>query len=225
MFSDQFNVFSSGGGIEVKFDGLSIQIPEERRSLTAIRSYLESFALKQQRVLYAMVVDDAQLNLAQPMPATNGFSCIEAETTTLNELPLKLIQAAAQQNFTAQERVQNAVSLVIINEIETARELWWKLVPDLKAPLLTLSLLPENICGPENGNASLMQLRKWQLQQLAGVIQDVDGICESDDTAALAELLEKRVLPWLEKLQETINLWHNTVLAETGRLCLAATAQ
>lgn len=71
--------------------------------------------------------------------------------------------------------------LVLINEGVGAREFWWRLAPDLKAPLLTLSLVPEFACGPANGRASLTQLRKWQLQQLAGIIREVDEAWWTED--------------------------------------------
>ena len=57
-----------------------------------------------------------------------------------------------------------------------ARELWWNLARQLKEPVLTLSLLPDNACGPANGRASLTQLRKWQLEQIAAIIKDVDAV-------------------------------------------------
>jgi len=78
---------------------------------------------------------------------------------------------------------------------------------------LTLSLLPEGICGPNHGQASLMQLRKWQLQQLGTVIQDVNNACEWNDPVVLSDALELRVLPWLAKLQESLELWQQTILS------------
>ena len=83
----------------------------------------------------------------------------------------------------------------------------------LKEPLLTLSLLPENQCGPANGRASLLQLRKWQLQQLGGIIQDVDAVADSADTTELSAALERRVLPWLENLHDSLRMFLETVLA------------
>jgi len=109
--------------------------------------------------------------------------------------------------------VQTAVDLVLINEADRARELWWSLSLALKEPLLTLSLLPEGICGPGEGQASLMQLRKWQLQQLGAVIQDVNNACEWDNPLVLSDALEIRVLPWLTKLQEFLTLLQETILS------------
>ena len=83
----------------------------------------------------------------------------------------------------------------------------------LKEPLLTLSLLPEGIYHAPEGQVSLMQLRKWQLQQLGSVIQDVNSACEWDCPTVLSDALEKRVLLWLDKLHDSLNLWHETILS------------
>ena len=198
--------------ITARLDGLTVELPPERRSFAAIRSYLESIALQRQRILCALFVDGEPANLTQPA-AGPDFSCVEAETMSLNEVPVQLIKAALQQTASARQQVESAVALVLINEICPARELWWNLVGTLKEPLLTLSLLPENICGPSNGRASLTQLRKWQLQQLGCVIHDVDEICQTQDATALAEALEKRVLTWLDNLQKSLELWLETVLS------------
>jgi len=103
----------------------------------------------------------------------------------------------------------------MINNLNQARELWWSLSTNFKEPLLTLSLLPDHICGPDNGRASLSQLRKWQLQQLGCIIQDVDEASRSEDTTALSDALEKRALPWLGSLLESMNLWNGSAFSES----------
>ncbi len=213
-----FESFSTGE-VEVKLDGVPVEIPAERRSFVAIRSYLEALALQQQRILCALNVDGESVNLSHPRIAWKGFSHVEAETMSLNEVPAQLIKAALQQATTLRARVQTAVELVLINDVPQARELWWNLSTILKEPLLTLSLLPDNICGPNNGRASLTQLRKWQLEQLGGIIQDIDDASQVDDTALLSDALEKRALPWLDCLLESLNLWNETVTADSASPC------
>ena len=207
---------SSSGPIEVKLDGCIVELPIERSSFSAIRSYLESLALQQQRILCALHVDGEPVNLTQPRSPSQSFSIIEGETMSLNDVPAQLIRGALQQTDTARARLQSVVELVLINNPQIARELWWSLSTALKEPLLTLSLLPDTICGPEHSGASLTQLRKWQLQQLGCVIQDVDDACSMGDTTLLSEVLEKRVLPWLDKLFESLSLWHETLLSKPG---------
>jgi hypothetical protein len=174
-------------------------------------AYLDFLALQQQRILCWLSVDGEPANLTQAGRRIQSFSQIEAETMGLAEVPSQLIKAALQQATTARTRVQSAVELVLINNGRRARELWWSLSVSLKEPLLTLSLLPDSICGPDNGRATMAQLRKWQLQQLGSLIQDADAACESDDTIALAEALETRVLPWLNKLHESLQMWSEAV--------------
>jgi hypothetical protein len=131
----------------------------------------------------------------------------------LSDVPSQLIKAALQQTISLRDRVQSAVGLVLINERKHAHELWWGLSLALKEPLLTLSLLPENIYGATEGQASLTQLRKWQLEQLGAVIQDVNNACEWDSPTVLSDVLETRVLPWIDRLQTSLTLWHETMMA------------
>lgn len=200
--------------VQITLDGLSVTPPLEYRSLPAIRCYLEALALSKQRVLCSLSIDDEPVNLALPLVRTRGFCRVQAETISLDEKPVLLLKTALQQADHARECVETAVTLVLINDIVVARELWWNLAQQLKEPVLTLSLLPDDACGPDNGRASLTQLRKWQLEQIAVIIKEVDAVCRAEDTIPLSNALESRVLPWLQNLMELIILWHET--ARTG---------
>lgn len=205
--------------IEVTLDGLRVDLPPQRRTLNAIRSYLETMAMKHQRIVCSFIVDGRRTNLDQPLFNAKKFSKVEAESIDLDQMPLQLIKTALQQTAQARQAVLSAAVQVLINDGVMARECWWNLTKDLKAPLLTLSLLPETICGPANGRASLLQLRKWQLQQLASVIETVDDACWSEDTSVLSNALENCAVPWLDKLEESLDLWHKTLLAGNRELC------
>jgi len=150
--------------IEVMLDGQPVGLPPQRRSLTAIRSYLETLALEQQRILWSFKVEGEAAGSARQ------FLRVTGQTIGLAQMPLQLVENAIQQTGQAHAAVQRAVSQVMINEAARGAELWWSLAQGLKQPLLTLSLLPEAVCGPANGSASPMQLRRWQLEQLAGII-------------------------------------------------------
>jgi hypothetical protein len=201
--------------VEVKLDGFPLEIPAERRTLGGICSYLESMALHQQRILCSLSVDGAPINLTQPPDEAMTFASVEAETMGLSDVPSQLIKAALQQTISLRDRVQSAITLVLINDRKQALGLWWGLSLALKEPLLTLSLLPENIYGAGEGQASLAQLRKWQLEQLGMVIQDVNIACEWDNPTILSDVLETRVLPWLDRLRSSLDLWHETTLANS----------
>ena len=203
------------GAVAVKLDGLAVSVPSERRTFAAIRSHLESLALKNRRILCALCVDGEQVNLIEPRRHTKPFVSIEGETMTMSQVPAQLISAALQQTTNVRAQVQSAVELMLINDSRRARELWWSLAVTLKEPLLTLSLLPENIFTPADGSASPMQLHQWQLEQLGCVIQDVDNSCDAEDPTVLADALEKRALPWLDKLHVSLKLWLETILLET----------
>jgi len=194
-------------------DGMPVDLPAEHRSLNAIRCYLEAAALEQQRVLCSLSVDGELVNLGQPLVTNGPFSRVEAGTADLKETSGLLLKTALWQAELARDYVETAVTLVLINDSRVARELWWNLARQLKEPILTLSLLPDDACGPGTGGASLTQLRKWQLEQVAAIIKDVDETCRLDNNIPLSNALETRVLPWLENLCDLIDLWHETAMA------------
>ena len=199
--------------LEVMLDGQPVGLPPQRRSLAAIRSYLEGRALEQQRILWSFSVEGDAASSGGPLSAPGQFLRVIGQTIGLAQVPLQLVENAIQQTAQVHAEVQCAVAQVMINEASRGHELWWNLTQGLKQPLLTLSLLPETVCGPANGSASLMQLRRWQLEQLACIIQEVDRVCQRDDLTALSDALEKRVLPWLDGLQETLALLRHTLVA------------
>jgi hypothetical protein len=199
--------------VAVFLDGLPVTIPAGRNSPNAIRCYLETLALENQRVICALSIDGYATNLSLPLPRYGKFSRIDAESVALDESVLLLLKTAYQQTNHARECVETALTLVLINDANVARELWWNLARQLKEPVLTLSLLPDHLCGQTHGSASLKQLRKWQLEQVASLIRHVDEACHSGDTINISDALENRVLPWLEKLGELIQLWHETAMA------------
>ncbi|MFM2083041.1 MAG: hypothetical protein RL380_1732 [Verrucomicrobiota bacterium] len=198
------------GELVVTLDGLPIEIPANRRSLTAIRAWLETTAMERQRVLCAFCVDGQP---AQLPSSAAGFARVDAESVCLDEMPLQLLKTARQQISLAREHVQSAVAVVLINDGAQAQEYWWKLAQELREPLLTLALMPDQAGGYANGAASPAQLRKWQLQQLAAIIREVDSACDAHDTFALSTALENRALPWLEKLHALVALWQDTLTA------------
>jgi hypothetical protein len=217
MHPELRNSASTGAGLQVMLDGQPVVLPAQRQSLAAIRSYLELLAMEQQRVLFSFRVDGARINLAAMLPTQKRFAKIEAETIDLPQVPLQLVKTAMVQTAEARDQVVSAITLVLINEAGWAREYWWNLLRLLKQPFLTLSLMPESAYGSQAAGASLMQLRTWQLQQLAAILKDVDEACWSEDPAALSNALEYRVLPWLHGMASSLELWNETL--SLGQRC------
>ena len=213
MHKSSFDPLESRDEIEVFLDGLAVELPSEPRSLNAIRCHLETLALESHRILYSLSVDGRPVNLALPLLNQRIFCRVEAGTVALEETSLLLLKKAFQQTDLARECVETALTLVLINDGRVAHEVWWNLASVLKEPVITLSLLPENTCEPFDNRTPLAQLRKWQLEQIAAIIRDVNEACHSEDTIPLSNALENRVLPWLQSLGELISLWHETVLA------------
>ena len=202
----------TAGTIEITLDGSPVEIPAGRSSLNSIRSHLDTLALSQQRVLSVLLVDGQPADLALSLACGVEFHHVEAESIALDCLPLLLLTTAQQQAERTRQAAEIALTLVLINHAAAARELWWDLARQLKEPVLTLSLMPENICRLCGGTA-FEQLRKWQLEQIAAIVREVDSVCGFEDTLKISDALEKRVLPWLRQLNEQIYLWRESVMA------------
>src|SRR5215472_9987468 len=144
-------------GLQVMLDGAPIRLPNQRRSLAAIRAHLEILAMERQRILYSFRVDGARINLSAMLPTQRPFTKIEAETIDLGQVPLQLVKTAMLQSAEAREQVLTSVTLTVINNAEWARENWWNLIRVVKQPLVTLSLMPESSYGSNTAGASLLQ--------------------------------------------------------------------
>lgn len=202
-----------GSRIEVFLDGKPVALPPLRCTLPAIRSYLERLAMSEQRIICAIFVDGRPLGPDEAISGAEMFARVEACSMDLAQVPLHLLDTARQQTVHARERVAMAVTTVLINTTRQAREHWWNLTRDLKLPLVTLSLVPSNFFRAPNGSASLLKLRKWQLQQLAVILKKVDETCWSADSLSLSNALESEVLTWLDGLRATLDLWYETISA------------
>jgi hypothetical protein len=213
MHKNPFGAAETRDGVEITLDGLPVGLPRGHRSFNAIRCHLETLALERHRILYSLSVDGQPVNLALPLLQQKSFCRVEAGTIALEETSLLLLKKAFQQTDLARECVETALTLVLINDGQVAHEVWWNLASVLKEPVITLSLLPENTCEPFDNRTSLVQLRKWQFEQIAAIIRGVNEACHSEDTIPLSNALENRVLPWLQSMSELISLWHETVLA------------
>jgi hypothetical protein len=158
MRNHSFDAPETRDEVEITLDGLPVGLPSGCRSLNAIRCRLETLALERQRILCSLNVDGQPVNLALPLLDQGTCRRVEAGTVALEETPVLLLTKALQQTAHAREYVETALTLVLINDGQVAREVWWNLASVLKEPVLTLSLLPENICQPVDNRTSLAQL-------------------------------------------------------------------
>ena len=203
---------------EIFLDGIPVEFSSlENHPLSAVRSHLETLALEKQCVLCAMEVDGLALDLGKASPELGRYTRVEAESVTLEDSEVLLLRTALQQISHVRDSVEAALTLVLINNGQVAREIWWNLAQQLKGPILTLSLLPDNVCPPAGGGASFKKIRKWQLEKVASITREMNLACRTGETLLISDVLEKRVLPWLGKLEDLTSLWYETVQA-AGRL-------
>ncbi len=197
----------------VLLDGSPVRLPPQRTSLAGICCYLETLAMERQRILCSVTVNGKPLDLSGAPAADVPVGHVMAVSIDLGEMPLQLVRTARIQAAHARASVLAAVPLVLINDGPQSRELWWNLAFEIKQPLVTLSLMPETSCGARTDRqVPLLQFRRWEIEQLAALIKEVDETCATEDPTALSNALETRVAPWVERFQLTLELWYDTLL-------------
>lgn len=201
------------GESEIFLDGIPVELPSGCRLLSTVRAYLETLSLQKQCVLCALTVDGLALNLGMPLPNLDKFTRVEAESVALEDSECLLLKIALQQIEHVRESVETTMTLVLINNGNVARELCWNLSLQLRGPILTLGLLPDHTCLPSSGCASFRKIRRWQLEQVANIIREVDRACRTGDTLLISDVLEKRVQSWLARLEDLVSLCLETTEA------------
>ncbi len=198
---------------EVFLDGVRVSVPAERRSLAGICAWLEMMALRQRRVISTVRADGRTIGPDISGSGLQNVQLIEAETMGLEQMPLQVIATALEQTDRLLDHTAAALAQMCINDATGAREIWWRLAGELKLPLVTLSLLPQN--APAVGAAATLQQRRWQLEQLAQIIQSLDQEAQDGTARGLIGALETRLWPWLRALRQTLLLQREVLAAGT----------
>lgn len=191
--------------VQITLDGQAVALPTKHgRSLQAIRSHLETIALKKHRVLFSLMVNGVPVNLGDSMSPFKTFQKVVARTIPFSQLSFQLVSVAADQVNALHERVQNLALQIMINDWRKAEELWWDLMPHLKDPLLTLSFVPASITTlPYGEEISEKALRKFT-QDLVVILEVIEAIVARHELLELSNALEQRVLPWLRAVGHCI---------------------
>jgi hypothetical protein len=202
---------------KVWLDGSTVQVPKQRQSLAAIRTFLERLAMQKRRVLSSVNVENVTDEHSNSDALPHGNTRIVAESISLDRLPLSVVERAQKQATEAFSRVESAVVLMTINTGQRANEMWWNIAHTLNRPVVTLALLSEASLKLPPASMNVLQVRNWQLEQLACLIAEVDQVAALEDPLALSEALEERVLSWLDNLIGGLELLHFSLL--TGLEC------
>lgn len=191
--------------VQITLDGQAVQLPAKHgRSLQAIRSHLETIALKKHRVLFSLMVNGVPVSLGDSMSPFKTFQKVVGRTIPFSQLSFQLASVAGDQVNALHERVQSLALQVMINDWAKAEELWWDLLPRLKDPLLTLSFVPQSISALPNGDEiSEKNVRRFT-DDLVRILEEIDAIILRRELIELSNALEQQVLPWLRAIGHCI---------------------
>lgn len=191
--------------VQVTLDGQAVELSSKQgRSLQAIRSHLETIALKKHRVLFSLMVNGVPINLGDPVSPFKTFQKVVGRTIPFSQLSIQLVSVAADQVNSLHERVQHLALQVMINDWSKAEELWWDLMPQLKDPLLTLSFVPQSIAALPNGEEiNEKSIRKFAAD-LVTIFEQMEAIIARKELLEFSNALEHQVLPWLRAVGHCI---------------------
>ena len=187
--------------IEVIMDGKPLELPEHiKRSLTAIRSYLESLALQHGRVVSFFTVDGIIINTIEDSLQIKAMQCVKADTVGFDELTRQLISTACDRLKDLHVTAENAITQILINEWPEVQTLWEKWQPDFKSPILVVNFLRE-LCGARLDE--LCCCNKTLGQHLAffnPLVDEIEAVVATRNILELSNSLEERYAPWLQQL-------------------------
>jgi hypothetical protein len=187
--------------VKIYLDGKAVTLPvETTNSLAAIRSHLELLALRQDRVLSALIVDGESVNLQQPPVLREGFRQVQAQSVGFGELGQELAGTAVGQTLAVYDRTQIAVALVLINSWAGASRMVQGLQADLRTLLIVMSFLQE-LCGAQFVNTIVNDLPLAQHWSNFGLIQQqIQAAVGQRSNLAVSDALERYLAPWLLRL-------------------------
>ncbi|NBV22187.1 MAG: hypothetical protein EBS05_09755 [Proteobacteria bacterium] len=128
--------------LQVYLDGELLALPPTPlRTLSGIRAFLTSEALRRQRMLCGISLDGWPVDTSTPLPTELSAKVVASRTTSFQDLPAHLVQLAREQAINLQSKLERTSLRMAINEAAAARQLWWNLVPELHELLVTLCLV------------------------------------------------------------------------------------
>ncbi|MDX1951819.1 MAG: hypothetical protein SFY81_06520 [Verrucomicrobiota bacterium] len=199
--------------VQVTLDGAPVALDAlHSHSLSGIRCHLEQLALERQRVLFSLAVNDIPVSLGKQPISVEHFNKVAGRTIGFNQLALQLVSVAEEQAGKLKGRIEEVSLQVLINDWPSARELWWKLLPDLKDPLLTLSFLPGAIERLPNGHEIGPKAIQGYIAKLVEIVEEIEQSLPSEDPVELSTRMETALLPWINQVCQALFRFHGPEL-------------
>jgi hypothetical protein len=198
----------NSSSLRITIDDQPIELPDWLAdSLTSIKTYLECWAMKKDRVLWTLQVDGSNVNLADVTVPLPSFNNIRAGTITFEELSGRLIKAGREKVTELRFAIEQAILVVLINDWEIAEGLWYEWEPQLREPVLSLRALRELQTGKREDIFDYEPLAQCadELELICNEVQMLFGKPEAErsitDIVTFSEILEFTVVPWLTRFE------------------------
>jgi hypothetical protein len=211
------------GSGRVLLDGSVLTVPtEHRHSLATLLSHLELTALRRQRVLASLTIDDQPVRIAESGESedfSEDWREIKATSISFGNLSRRLIGSATVNLQALRNGVEQAVLEVMINEPKILEPIWSRWHPDVLNTLAVFNLLRQlwhaDRFDSWIGPAELQR----HCEEIDHLVCDIQlaflSPAEPDATAvslALSELFEHRLLPWLDQTNRLLHQLHENIV-------------
>ena len=193
---------------KILLDGKKVEIPaNSMQSLAEVRAHLELLALRQDRVLASLTVDGEPISLSQVSCVKGGFSLVQAFSIGFSELAESVASTTRLQVCELKSKVDNAVTLVLINPWGPALKYLTQVEAELRTLLVVLHFLQELTGSPmmniQFGNRTLLE----HLSEFLSIINCIDQAEIQQDVITLSDVLENKLSPWLQTLIGYLSNW------------------
>ncbi|MBC8003398.1 MAG: hypothetical protein H7X97_12495 [Opitutaceae bacterium] len=196
--------------LEVSLDGEPVVMPPTQLlSWPEIVDCLKQRALASERVLSVLLVDGVVRTGDEEILSGTPPKSVLAISVTFQELGGETIRIAREQVRRLAKQLEAAQLLILINDWRVAEQLWWELMPDLRAPLLELNFLWELggarlLPSPQSG-VSLSELA----ERLGHIQAQVEiQLRQRGDVVGLVTSLEENLGQWIRQLDGLLDSLH-----------------
>lgn len=183
-------------------DGSPVILPGDTlKSLVRVRSQLELIALRQSRVLSALRVDGAEVDLSQA-GEERPFHSIQAHTISLETLRGQIARTALRQAESIHARAVSLASLVLINEWSVSFKQAQRVASDLRTLAALLGFFRDvspDALAIQGADHMVRGRCKARILLIHWSTLEIEK-----DNIALSDWLEYSVAPWSNSVATTL---------------------
>lgn len=192
---------------KVVLDGRVVNIPAQHRtSATAVRDYLESLAMHQERVLSSLTIDGTLVDLRSKRIDISAFSEVHAESNSFFEMGRELIARSRKQIGDLIGFVESISMQIVINDWQKIESAWSHWIAEFKSPLIAIKFA-KDLCGHRIDELMIGETSFGvHNREFGSLLHRLEEIFTEKNPVGLSDFLDRSYLPWLRGLANYMDL-------------------